>query len=174
MRLLTKIGIGIFLCLSLFMIACSIIRAAGTYYRNALDYPWQVFWLHAEACIGMIMGSITVYRSTLVGSNEVSDKFQSYLLRLRLRRPTSGPIKGPGVDPMAPSKPQKLSLRFPRPTLTGLRTMFGTRTHTLPTTATVSTLNSEYGLMELDYHAHIRAQATNHSRKTSRDDAKSA
>jgi hypothetical protein len=174
MRLLTKIGIGIFLCLSLFMIACSIIRAAGTYYRNALDYPWQVFWLHSEACIGMIMGSITVYRSTLVGSNEVSDKLQSYLHRLRRQKATKGPTEILEVNSMKPSKHRKISIRVPRPTLTGLRTMFGTRTHTLPTDATVTTLNSEYGLMEMDYHAHIRAQASIHSHKTPRDDGKSA
>lgn len=172
MRLLTKIGIGIFLCLSIFMIACSIIRAAGTYYRDALDYPWQVFWLHAEACIGMIMGSITVYRSTLVGSNEVSDKIQSYFRKLR-KRSTSGQTRPGKADPATPSKPQKLSLKIPRPNLTGLRTMFGTKTHTLPSNTTVSTMNSEYGLMELDYHAHIRAQATTHSHETSRGEVKS-
>jgi hypothetical protein len=176
MRLITKIGIGIFLCLSFFMIACSIIRAAGTYYRSALDYPWQVFWLHAEACIGLIMGSITVYRSTLVGSSEVSEKIHTYLRRLRGKRSTSGPTGTPESDSMADSKPHKLSLKVPRATLTGLRTMFGarTQTNTLPTTATVSTINSEYALMEMDYHAHIRAQAATHSRKTSGDDDKSA
>jgi hypothetical protein len=75
---------------------------------------------------------------------------------------------------MEPWKPYKLSIRVPRPTLTGLRTMFGTKMHTLLTNATVSTFNSEYGLMKVDYHAHIRAQASIHSYKTSGDDGKSA
>jgi len=47
MRPLTKVGLGCFLCLSAFMLSCSIIRAALTYYDGKL-YPWQVFWLHSE------------------------------------------------------------------------------------------------------------------------------
>lgn len=180
MRLLTKIGIGIFLCLSLFMLSCSIIRAAGTYYRDALDYPWQVFWLHSESCIGVTMASITVYRSTLVGSNEVSDKIQSYLYKLFGRRAASnsntehhedGEKKTPNAD--------ILRLHIARPTLTGIRTMFGIktdRTGTADMTATagtVSTMDSSYGLMEMDYHAHIKAQAANCTVQTSERDTKS-
>lgn len=174
MRLLTKIGIGVFLCLSLFMVACSIIRATGTYYKNALDYPWQVFWLHSEACIGMIMASITVYRSTLVGSNEVSDRMQSFFRRLCRLHSTKEDSPAIKMDPPSQPRPQKVSLKIPRPTLTGLRTMFGNGTTTFPTTAaTISTMDSEHGLVDTDYHAHIRAQATTKSGNTSREDTKS-
>jgi hypothetical protein len=82
MRMLTKIGLGFFLCLSVFMLTCSIMRASGLYYQGALDFPWQVYWLHVEACIGVTMGSLNVYRSTPIGSNEISDKLQSYLVRI--------------------------------------------------------------------------------------------
>jgi hypothetical protein len=78
----TKVGLGFFLCLSTFMLSCSIVRAALTYYGGKLDYPWQVFWLHSEGCIGVMMGSITVYRPALIGSvTEVSN-----LLRARIAK----------------------------------------------------------------------------------------
>ena len=81
MRPSTKVGLGFFLCLSAFMRSCSIIRAALTYYRGKLNYPWQVFWLHSEGCIGVTMGSVTIYRSTLIGSvTEVSNSLRAYII----------------------------------------------------------------------------------------------
>ncbi len=64
------------------MIACSIIRAAGTYYGTTLDTPWQVFWLHAEACIGVLMASITVYKSMLVGPSNRAGRLQRFLVQI--------------------------------------------------------------------------------------------
>ncbi|KAF2746814.1 hypothetical protein M011DRAFT_477658 [Sporormia fimetaria CBS 119925] len=158
LRLLTKIGIGLFLSLSIFMFSCSIIRAAGTYYKSALDYPWQVFWLHSESCIGIIMASVTVYRSTLVGSNEVSDKLQSYLKKMFGR--SSGTYVNDESDEkkgsFASSERGAVNVKIPRATLTGLRTKFGLGSRTQRTQATVDSQNSELDLM--DYHAHMRAQ----------------
>ncbi|KAL1605191.1 hypothetical protein SLS60_004735 [Paraconiothyrium brasiliense] len=76
-----RLGVGAFLMLSVFMLICSIIRAAGVYYQGIIDCRWQSYWCHVEACIAVIMGSLTVYRSTLVGSNEVPNKVQSYLYK---------------------------------------------------------------------------------------------
>ncbi|KAK7181094.1 hypothetical protein DPSP01_003554 [Paraphaeosphaeria sporulosa] len=76
-----RLGVGIFLMLSVFMLICSVIRAAGVYYQGIIDCRWQSYWCHVEACIAVIMGSLTVYRSTLVGSNEVPNKMQSYLYK---------------------------------------------------------------------------------------------
>jgi hypothetical protein len=81
MRGIVRLGVGIFLMLSVFMLICSIIRAAGVYYQGIIDCRWQSFWCQVEACIAVIMGSLTVYRSTLVGSNEVPNKIQSYLYK---------------------------------------------------------------------------------------------
>ncbi|KAN0067013.1 hypothetical protein V8E54_014937, partial [Elaphomyces granulatus] len=70
MRTLTKVGLGSLMCLSALMVSCSIIRAVGAYQGGALEYQWQAFWLHAESCIAVVMGSITVYHPTLLtGSN---------------------------------------------------------------------------------------------------------
>lgn len=81
MRGTVRIGVGIFLMLSVFMLICSIVRAAGVYYQGIIDCRWQSYWCHVEACIAVIMGSLTVYRSTLVGSNEVPNKMHSYLYK---------------------------------------------------------------------------------------------
>ncbi|KAL5390447.1 hypothetical protein PMIN02_006982 [Paraphaeosphaeria minitans] len=81
MRGTVKLGVGVFLMLSVVMLVCSIVRAAGVYYQGIIDCRWQSYWCHVEACIAVIMGSLTVYRSTLVGSNEVPSKMQSYLYK---------------------------------------------------------------------------------------------
>ncbi|KAF2475929.1 uncharacterized protein BDR25DRAFT_253574 [Lindgomyces ingoldianus] len=170
MRLITKIGLGVFLCLSVFMIACSIIRASGLYYGNALDYPWQVFWLHAEACIGVIMGSITVYRSTLVGSNEVSDKLHSYFARIFGRGPSHhAHTPDSGENEKGVEWKRRLGIKIPGATLTGLRTMFGAD-KAKATTKSSSALSqdSDLDLIETDYHAHIK-KSTSVSGPTSRE-----
>ncbi|RAH69472.1 uncharacterized protein BO66DRAFT_471976 [Aspergillus aculeatinus CBS 121060] len=174
LRTLTKLGIGCFVCLSGFMFACSIIRAAGTYYRNALDYPWQVFWLHAEACIGVTMASITAYRSTLIGSNEVSDRVRGYLSRIK--RTWKQRTDGSEVE----SRPRTAPVhdknrwgfpRIPRGTITGLRSVLGRSTAHRDTT--VLTAGSMGGEEEADYHAYLKGGkgsiASSHTRVGSRD-----
>ncbi|KAL3478466.1 hypothetical protein BJX99DRAFT_245448 [Aspergillus californicus] len=119
MKLITKLGIGLFLCLSAFMLACAIIRGAGTIYKGAIDYPWGTFWLHIESCVGVMMASFTVYRSTLIGDSDVSEKFKLALgIGASSRRPNTSTND-------TPTKKQALSVSIPRPTLSGLRTWFG-------------------------------------------------
>lgn len=154
---MTKIGIGCFVCLSVFMSACAITRAAGTYYHGSLDYPWQNFWLHIEACIAVLMGSVTAYRSTLIGSNEISGRFQVYFERFKrsLKRSTAE-----GTMDKAPENATSRSSIFGLPrlprglaTFTGVKTRFGlgnTRDATLPTTASVD--DDEFS----DYHAFLK------------------
>ena len=115
------------------------------------------------------MGSMTVYRSTLMGSNEVSDKVQSYLQKIlgRLSR-HSNPAQDAERSETAHGN-NGLLIRIPRATLTGLRTIFGGDQRTGRTTAaTNSTQDSDFGLMEADYHAHIKKQVSSEA-KTSRD-----
>ena len=77
-----QVGVGAFLLLSVFMLVCSIVRAAGVYYQGIIDCRWQSYWCHVEACIAVIMGSFTVYRSTLIASNKVPNKLQTYIYRV--------------------------------------------------------------------------------------------
>jgi hypothetical protein len=170
MALLTKIGLGVFLCLSLFMLACSIIRAAGTYnYRNGtLDVPWGVFWLHAEACIGVVMGSITVYRSVLVGSTGASGNVRIFVDKVIQMRTVERKPEEPQQRTMAARVGWFLLSKIPSATLTGLATLFGDPDHAgygHEGRNNMSTMQSTRGLEEMDYHDHLK-QA--HSVDTSR------
>lgn len=148
--MLTKIGLGLFLCLSLFMVIFSILRASLVYYGGALDFPWQTFCLHAESCIAVTMASLTVYRSTLVGSNEVSDKIQVYFARVFGRT-------APGSGKTEKSFFGLGWVKIPGAKLSGLRTRFlGTNRTEDQSNLTGATLGSDIDSIETDYHAHIK------------------
>ncbi|PHH79135.1 hypothetical protein CDD82_2574 [Ophiocordyceps australis] len=153
MSLATKIGYCVFLCLSLFMLACSITRAAGTYYQNALDAPWHTFWLHAEACIGVLMASITVYRSLLTGSHTSPRGFRLFMDKLaKLRHHTDGQ---PGSKPLSARGRfgRFLLSKIPDAAFTGIYTMFDLAKS--PEGTTTDTKFTMQGA-ELDYHSCLR------------------
>ncbi|KAI1212617.1 uncharacterized protein F4807DRAFT_413761 [Annulohypoxylon truncatum] len=154
MEMLTKIGLGVFLCLSLFMVACSITRAAGTYYNDTLDSPWQVFWLHTEACVSVLMASITVYRSILVNSSKFSSSFQKFLNRIIEKRESDKLVNSKTLTKKAQFGRFLLS-KIPNATLTGLATMFGGPDHTQEVDNDMSMLNSTFDMRETDYHEHL-------------------
>ena len=59
-----KIGIGSFLCLSLIMIIIVIIRISRV---HASDFEiWGAFWQHIEACVAVLMLSLTALRTLYV------------------------------------------------------------------------------------------------------------
>lgn len=157
MALLTKIGLGVFLCLSLFMLACSITRAAGMYYQGTLDVPWQVFWLHAEACVGVLMASITVYRSVLVGSNKASGSFRRFLDKVIQMRTSEG-CSEPQQYKMPVRFGWVLLSKIPNATLTGLATFLGHPDDDTERPKEVSTINSNRGMEEMDYHEHLKQE----------------
>lgn len=52
------------LCLSIFMIVISIIKITTADLPDGqVDSAWGIFWLQAEACVGVIMVSISAFRS---------------------------------------------------------------------------------------------------------------
>ncbi len=75
-----KLGLGVFLCLSIVMVVVAIVRMSG--YRihgvginGSLDTTWSFFWVYIEACVATIMASITAFRSLFVqGSAGVPDE----------------------------------------------------------------------------------------------------
>ncbi|KAI0435795.1 hypothetical protein F4803DRAFT_544387 [Xylaria telfairii] len=177
MALLTKIGLGVFLCLSLVMIACSIIRAAGTYYGGTLDTPWQVFWLHAEACIGVLMASITVYRSVLLGPSNRPGSLQRFLVQIIRARSAEGrSSEGRSSEGLLEAERLSKRARFgrlllskiPTATLTGIVTLFAQTEDNPETSNSISTIYSEdYA----DYHMHLKnSQAVGYA-KTSPNEA---
>ncbi|KAJ6109223.1 hypothetical protein N7486_001457 [Penicillium sp. IBT 16267x] len=156
MDLMTKLGVSCFVCLSVFMCACAITRAAGTYYHGALNYPWQDFWLHAEGCIAVMMASITAYRSTLIGSDDVSSRFRIYLDKVKNPFSWRQRPSGENTD-TAESKPRNNQFNLPsipNATITGLRTWFDTKKDqgTIPLASQASTIGEEFS----DYHAFLK------------------
>ncbi|KAL4936277.1 hypothetical protein BDV06DRAFT_95785 [Aspergillus oleicola] len=136
MKIITNLGVGLFLCLSVFMFACAIIRGAGTYYKGTLDYPWGSFWLQIESCVDVMMASLTVYRSTIIGDSDVLEKVMLCIQRvsdilsgLRMGGSSRRPSQLDGTkftsNNGTPAKKQALSVSIPGPTLSGLRTWFG-------------------------------------------------
>lgn len=160
MKWITKAGFGVFLCLSLFMLACSITRAAGTWYKGTLDSPWQVFWLHAEACIGVFMASITVYRSVLIGAtNKSSYRLQQFIDKIMQKYASNESLEAPESEKTS-RLGRVLSLANIRATLTGLGTMFGTHTRFGHEHPEPSAVDSTIELTQSSYHEYLRDSHT--------------
>lgn len=140
------------------MLACSIIRAAGMYnYRNGtLDVPWGVFWLHAEACIGVVMGSITVYRSLLVDSTSASSNFRRFVDKV-IRKRTSDRVSEKPQPPTMPARLGRFLLsKKPNATLTGLAMDPDHTEYGHGRTNNMSTMQSTRGLEEMNYHDYLK------------------
>lgn len=88
MELSRKIGLGAFLCLSVAMALIALVRIGGYRIKGQTDATWQVLWIHIEACITIIMGSATAFRTLFVGENSRNplEKKPSYSIWLRLLR----------------------------------------------------------------------------------------
>lgn len=157
---MTKISLGAFLCLSLFMLSCSLIRVAGMYNQSngALDVPWGVFWIHAEACIGVVMGSITVYRSALLGRTNASNNFRRFLNKFIRVRTSECVLEEPQKLPIPAKVGSVLLSTIPNDTPTCLATQPVDQGRTLDGKNTTSTIRSAAHLEETDYHVFLRQQ----------------
>ena len=112
-----KLGVGSFLCLSVFMIIIAIIRISKI---NAADFEvWACFWQHFEGCIAVLMVSLTAFRTMFVGkhssaSDQRKPKFSdTYRRRLWFSKKSSE--NG--------NEKAHVSVPIPGATLTGLRTL---------------------------------------------------
>lgn len=114
-----KLGLALFLCLSLVMVIVAIVRIAGINLRGGnVDIVWLAFWMQQECSIAVIMVASSAFRSLLV-VNTVESPSPGYSpgswkRRMLRRRPS------PNRDDMesANGLPQ-----VPRATLTGMRTV---------------------------------------------------
>lgn len=66
-----QLGLGIFLCLSVMMTVIAIIRISGYRFHGIglsgpIDPIWAFFWLYLEACVAVIMASVTAFRSFFI------------------------------------------------------------------------------------------------------------
>ena len=62
-----KIILGIFLSLNLFMAMMACARVSGINFRGRFDEVWLFVWQYVEACVAVVMISVTAFRSALVG-----------------------------------------------------------------------------------------------------------
>ncbi|KAI3335616.1 hypothetical protein F4824DRAFT_464215 [Ustulina deusta] len=64
-----KIGLGVFLCLSIIMVSLAIVRVSRIHGIVGIDVIWEFFWQYMETSVAVIMGSLTVVRSLLYQTN---------------------------------------------------------------------------------------------------------
>lgn len=121
---------GIFLSLNLFMAFAAAVRASGIRYHNTSDIVWLFLWHHIEACVAVIMISLTAFRSFYVSSRNARARresaneawYSSTVAAMRRKR-----ILNQGDEECVPVLPT-----IPSATLTGMRTFIqgGRRTGT--------------------------------------------
>ena len=131
-KLYQKFIVGIFLSLNLVMTFTAIIRRAGLRYHGTLDLVWLFTWHHIEACVAVIMISITAFRSIYVSSQQTSRARK----QLANNRPWySGPVAAIRRKRALDQKDEEFVAglpAIPSATLTGMRTFIqgGRRTGT--------------------------------------------
>ncbi|KAF2756236.1 hypothetical protein EJ05DRAFT_512766 [Pseudovirgaria hyperparasitica] len=114
-----KMVLGIFLCLSLVMVAMAITRVSKVKNDIGTDVPWSLFWQFMEAAVAVFMASLTTFRTAFVKHNQSGQHapppLYSYKRLLRGRKNKSS--ENDFEDTEIGHLPQ-----VPRPTMTGLGT----------------------------------------------------
>lgn len=91
-----KVGVGVFLCLSVVMAVIAIIRISAYRLRGrsgSLDITWVFLWLYLQACIAIIMACLPAFRFLFTrrrsrSRDEEKRKGSPYLpVRSLLRKP---------------------------------------------------------------------------------------
>ena len=133
-----KLAIGTTLSLSVAMIITCIIQVSSIRtVTGTIDVTWEIFWQLAEACIAVLMVSLTALRSLFVGHGSrvrrsPGQSWSSRQAKKWLRR-------SPSRTPDRYSESDRLP-KIPRATLTGMRTFIqGDRAYTAG-----SIMRSEY------------------------------
>ena len=97
MRLTQKLGIGVFLCLSICMIMIAAVRLSRI--ENTVSI-WQYMWLQIEACVAVIMVALTAFRSVFSDNQKVEARrerrWYSSAVARNLKRRERG--RGDGVE----------------------------------------------------------------------------
>ncbi|KAI0448311.1 hypothetical protein F5B21DRAFT_518998 [Xylaria acuta] len=78
-----KIGLGVFLCLSIVMVTLAIIRVSKIHGVLGIDVIWEFFWQYMETSVAVIMGSLTVVRNLLVHQTKGGDHQHNAVARRR-------------------------------------------------------------------------------------------
>lgn len=167
----TKFGLATFLCLSIFMAICAIIRIAGLPYKGIDDNSWMFFWQHTEGAVAVMMASLTSFRTLFVkqtnndNDNEAEGRMVSRspvesLFHRIWRRFQSLARAQPDEKPttLTPHGPLLQLPKIPSPVFTGVRTFIRGNNRTYASAATFVTLESVSDGTEADYHAALKTQ----------------
>ena len=128
-KLQQKLALGLSLCLSIIMIITAIVQISGIHApTNTIDVTWEIFWQLMEACIAVIMVSLTAFRSLFVahasGAKSPPHK-PSVRKRVLNSRIAVAMKRAAGND----GEVKERLPEVPRATLTGMRTfIWGKRT----------------------------------------------
>ena len=112
-----KLAIGTALCLSIAMIITCIVRLSCILTsKDIVDVSWEVFWQLAEACIAVLMVSLTALRSVFIGKVSRARPATSWSSR-QARYWLRNKVFNRGSEETDRRLPD-----IPRATLTGIRT----------------------------------------------------
>lgn len=129
-----KLGLALFLCLSVCMILMAITRVSGIHYRGKFDNTWIFLWLQVEACIAVTMLSLTAFRSLFVaakpGLND-NNKASPWV-------PSTRRLLGRYKRSRASDQQRLDDLTIPSATLTGLSRVFDGTEATHSTNGSIS------------------------------------
>ena len=73
-RLSQKIAISSSLCLTIVIIAVTIIRASGIRQETTIDSVWETYWQVISAEVGLIMTSATAFRTFFVARSAAQQR----------------------------------------------------------------------------------------------------
>lgn len=122
-KLSQKVAIGTTLCLSVAMVITCIVQISSIRTStDAIDISWEIFWQLVEACIAVLMVSLTALRSFFVGHvsrvRPASPWSSGQAKRWLKRRVVKNSRSSSGSDGVNRGLPE-----IPRATLTGMRTL---------------------------------------------------
>ena len=111
-----KVGVGSFLCLSVFMIIIAIIRISRV---HAADFEiWACFWQQLEGCVAVLMVSLTAFRTLFISKHSSSSDQRRPKFSDTLRRRLWFSKKSSQSE----NEKAHVSVPIPGATMTGLRT----------------------------------------------------
>lgn len=84
-----KMILGCSLCLTIVMIALSIIRVSGLVHVNAIDSIWSTYWQFLGFEIGVFLASAVAFRSFFTARNQSSRPVQ-FSIKRALKQSLSG------------------------------------------------------------------------------------
>ncbi|KAI1370050.1 hypothetical protein F4677DRAFT_459337 [Hypoxylon crocopeplum] len=161
----TKFGLAVFLCLSIFMAICAIVRMSGFHYKGFEDDVWEFFWQHTEGAVAVMMASITAFRTLFVKRADNAEDStphspaESFFRRLFKHFQFLARAQPEEKPTPAPGNPIFKLPKIPSPIFTGVRTFIRKNNRTNASDATFATLDSRIDESEADYHATLKTQA---------------